>query len=184
LRDLIYSMTLSLDGYIAPARGGPEWAAPSPELHRFHNRQAGELGVHLLGRRLYEVMTFWETAEEDPELPDYMVEFARIWKDLPKIVYSKTLDEVVGNATLSHGDPVQEVAALKEENGKPLGVGGAELASTLTGAGLIDEYRLFMSPRVLGGGKPFFAGDTHVELEHAGTQTFDSGVVLLRYRRT
>jgi len=183
VRELIYSMTMSLDGCIAPRAGGPEWAAPSEELHRFHNQQASELGVHLLGRNLYEVMVYWETAEEDPALPDYMAEFARIWKDLPKIVYSKTLDEVVGNTTLSHGDPVEEVAALKQEDGKPLGVGGAELASTLTSAGLIDEYRIFVNPTVLGGGKPFFAGDTHVELELVGTQTFDSGVVCLRYRR-
>ena len=184
MRNLIYSMTLTLDGYIAPPQGGPEWAAPTPELHRFHNQEASELGVHLLGRNLYEVMTYWETAEEDPELPDHMAEFARIWKDLPKIVYSKTLDEVAGNTTLSQGDPVQEVAALKQEDGKPLGVGGAQLAATLTAAGLIDEYRLFMSPTVLGDGKPFFAGDTPVDLELAGTQTFDTGVVLLRYRRT
>lgn len=183
MRDLIYSMTVSLDGYIAGPNGGPQWAAPSPQLHRFHNQQASELGVHLLGRNLYEVMEYWETAEEDPALADYAIEFARIWKDLPKIVYSKTLDEVVGNTTLSRGDPVHEVAELRREDGKPLAVGGAKLAATLTAAGLIDEYRLFMSPIVLGGGKPFFAGDSPVDLELVDTQTFDSGVVCLRYRR-
>jgi dihydrofolate reductase len=185
MRDLIYSMTVSLDGYIAGPDGGPAWANPSPELHRFHNQQASELGLHLLGRRLYEVMEYWETAEEqDPPIPDYMLEFARVWNELPKIVYSKTLEDVVGETTLSRGDPVQEVAALKEESGKPIGVGGAELASALTAAGLIDEYRLFMSPTVLGAGKPFFADGTHVDLELVETRTFDSGVVCLRYRRS
>jgi dihydrofolate reductase len=184
MRDVIYSMNVSLDGYIAGPRGEGEWAAPGAELHRFHNQQARELEVHLLGRRLYEVMVYWETAEErDPALPDYMVEFARVWKDLPKVVYSRTLDAVVGKTTLSHGDPVEEVAALKQEDGKPLGVGGAELASALTAAGLVDEYRLFVSPIVLGGGKPLFGGDTHVDLELVETQTFGSGVVYLRYRR-
>ena len=186
MRDVIYSMTVSLDGYIAGPEGGPEWAAPGPELHRVHNEQAGELGLHLLGRRLYEVMTYWETAEErDPAPPDYMLEFAPIWKELPKIVYSNTLEDVVGKTTLSHADPVDEVAALKQEPGKPIGVGGAELASALTGAGLIDEYRLFVSPIILGSGKPYFAGDTQADLELAETQTFPfSPVVYLRYRRT
>jgi dihydrofolate reductase len=184
MRKVIFSMTVSLDGYIAGPNGGPEWAAPSEELHRFHNEQVRELGVHVMGRRLYEVMSYWETAEEqEPPIADYELEFARVWKELPKIVYSSTLEDVVGNTTLSHGDPVQEVAALKEEDGDPIGVGGAELASALTGAGLIDEYHLFVSPVALGGGKPFFGGDTHVDLELVETQTFDSGVVCLRYRR-
>jgi dihydrofolate reductase len=185
MRDVIYSMTVSLDGYIAGPDGGPRWAAPTPELHRFHNAQARELSLHLLGRGLYEVMEYWETAEEDPDLPDHMREFAPIWKELPKIVYSSTLEDVVGNTTLSHADPVDEVAALKEEPGKPIGVGGAELASTLTAAGLIDEYRLFVSPIILGSGKPYFAGDSRVDLELAETQTFSfSPVVYLRYRLT
>jgi dihydrofolate reductase len=192
MRELIYSMPVSLDGYIAGPHGESEWAVPDAKLHRFHNEQARELGVHLLGRRLYEVMTYWETAEEaywetagegDPPPADYTLEFARIWKELPKIVYSSTLEDVVGKTTLSHADPVEEVAALKKEPGKPVGVGGAELASALTAAGLIDEYRLFVSPIVLGGGKPFFAGGTHVDLELVETRTFGSRIVYLRYRR-
>ena len=184
MRKVIFSMTVSLDGYISGPKDGPEWAAPSEELHRFHNEQVRELGLHVLGRRLYEVMSYWETAEEqDPPIEDYELEFARVWKELPKIVYSSTLEEVVGNTTLSHGDPVQEVAALKEEDGDPIGVGGAELASALTAAELIDEYHLFISPVVLGGGKPCFGGGTHVDLELIETQTFGSGVVLLRHRR-
>src|SRR5919109_2242886 len=184
MRPLIYAMGVSLDGYIAGPRGEGDWAAPDAELHRFHNEQARELDVHLLGRRLYEVMAYWENAEErDPSLPEHELEFARIWKQLPKIVYSASLNTVAGNTRLSRGDPVQEVQALKEQAGGPIAVGGATLAATLTTHGLIDEYQLFVSPVVLGGGKPFFAGDTHVDLELVETRTFSSRVVYLRYRR-
>jgi len=177
-------MGVSLDGYIAGPRGEGDWAAPDAELHRFHNEQARELDLHLLGRHLYQVMTYWETAEEhNPSAPDYELEFARIWKRLPKLVYSKSLETVVGNTRLSRGDPVQEVQALKEQGGGPLAVGGATLAASLTEHRLIDEYRLFVSPVVLGGGKSFFAGDTHVELELVETRTFSCRVVYLRYRR-
>jgi dihydrofolate reductase len=184
MRSLIFSMAVSLDGYIAGPNGEGGWAAPDEELHRFHNEQTRELGLHLLGRRLYEVMTYWETAEErNPSSADYELEFARLWKDLPKIVYSETLETVEGNTRLSRADPVAEVRELKEQAGAGIAVGGASLASTLTAAGLIDEYRLFETPVVLGGGKPFFAGDTGIDLELVETRTFGSGVVYLRYRR-
>jgi len=184
MRKLIYSMSVSLDGYIAGPRGEGEWAAPGEELHRFHNEQTEELGLHLLGRRLYEVMASWETAEEqEPSPPEHELEFARIWKRLPKIVYSSELETVEGNTRLSRGDPVEEVRELKEGSGADIAVGGAALASTLTAAGLVDEYRPFVTPVVLGGGKPFFAADARLDLELVETRTFASGVVYLRYRR-
>jgi dihydrofolate reductase len=184
MRPLIYSMGVSLDGYIAGPRGEGGWAAPDAELHRFHNEQARELDLHLLGTRLYEVMSYWETAEErNPSAPEHELEFARIWKQLPKLVFSSSLETVEGNTRLSRGDPVQEVKKLKEQDGGPIAVGGATLAATLTAHGLVDEYRPFVSPIVLGGGKPFFAGDTHVDLELVETRTFGSRVVYLRYRR-
>ena len=100
---LIYSMTVSLDGYISGPQGEGDWTIPDEQLHRFHNDQVRELGGHLLGRRLYEVMSYWETAEErNPAGPQYAREFARIWKDLPKIVYSNTLTRVEGICTRSH----------------------------------------------------------------------------------
>jgi dihydrofolate reductase len=183
MRPLIYSMTVSLDGYIAGPRGEGDWAVPDAELHRFHNDQTRKLDLHVLGRRLYEVMTYWETAEErNPSAPEYHLEFARIWKPLPKVVYSKSLETVEGNTRLSRGDPVQEVQALKEADGGPIAVGGATLAASLTAHGLIDEYRLFVTPVVLGGGTAYFAGDTHVELELVETRTFGSRVVYTRYR--
>ena len=184
MRKLIYSMTVSLDGFIAGPGGEIDWSPPDEELHRFHNEQIRELGAHLCGRRLYEVMLFWETAHEDPSAPDYVLEFARIWQALPKIVFSKTLEKVEGNARLVGDGAAEEVVGLKEQPGKDLAVGGAGLASTFTKLGLIDEYRLFVSPAVLGGGTPFFpALDERINLELVETRTFGSRVVYLRYRR-
>jgi dihydrofolate reductase len=182
MRKLIYSMGVSLDGYIAGPGGEIDWGAPDEELHRFHNDQARELGVHLLGRRLYETMSYWETVDDGASLPDVELEFARIWQNLPKVVFSTTLDEVEGNATLFTDGAVEEVARLKQQPGEDLAVGGAGLASSLMKAGLIDEYRLFVSPAVLGGGTPFFpALDERIDLELAETRRFGSRVVYLRY---
>ena len=183
MRDLIYSMSVSLDGYIAGPDGEIDWGAPDAERHRFHNEQTREIGAHLLGRRLYETMLYWETAEENPSLPEHELEFARIWKDLPKIVFSKTLEKVEGNARLVRDGVAEEVAKLKEQPGKDLAVGGAGLASACMKLGLIDEYRQFVSPVVLGGGTPYFpALDERINLELVETRTFGSRVVYLRYR--
>ncbi|BBY83392.1 dihydrofolate reductase family protein [Mycolicibacterium pulveris] len=184
MRKLIYSMTASLDGYISAPRGEHDgWAVPDEELHRFHNDAVRGLGGHLLGRRLYEVMTYWEGFEErEPDAPQYAHEFARIWQKLPKIVYSTTLTEVEGNTTLSTADPVTEVTRLKQEPGEPLAVGGADLAATLIRHDLIDEYRVFLAPTALGGGKPYFTAlDRQIALELQEARTFDTGVVYLRY---
>ena len=183
MRKLIYSMGVSLDGFIAGPDGEIDWSAPDEELHRFHNQQTREMGAHLYGRRLYEVMTYWETADENPSAPEHELEFARIWKATPKIVFSKTLETVEGNATLVRDSVAEEVAKLKEQPGKDLAVGGAGLASTFIKLGLIDEYRLFLSPVVLGGGTPYFpALDERLNLELVETKTFGSRVVYVRYR--
>ncbi len=184
MRRLIYSMGVSLDGFIAGPDGEIDWSAPDEELHRFHNQQARELGAHLCGRRLYEVMRYWETAAENPSAPEHELEFARIWKDMPKIVFSKTLETVEANARLVRDGVAGEVAALKAEPGKDLAVGGAGLASTLTALGLVDEYRLFVNPVVLGGGTPYFpASRARIDLELVETRTFGSRVVYVRYQR-
>ncbi len=184
MRKLIYSMGVSLDGFIAGPGGEIDWSAPDEELHRFHNEQMREIGVQLCGRRLYEVMTYWDTAADDPALVDYMVEFAHIWKGIPKVVFSSTLEEVAGNARLARNGVADEVAALKQQPGKDLAVGGAGLASSLIDLGLVDEFRLFVSPVVLGGGTPYFpAVEEKVVLELVETRTFGSRVVYLRYRR-
>jgi dihydrofolate reductase len=184
VRKLIYSLTVSLDGFIAGPDGAIDWSAPDEELFRFHTEQVRELGAHLLGRRLYETMLYWETAEENPSLPEPEREFARIWKSLPKIVFSKTLERVEGNARLAADSIHDEVAALKAESGKDLAVGGAGLASTCTRLGLVDDYRLFLGPVVLGGGTPYFSAlDDRIDLELVETRTFGSRVVYLRYGR-
>lgn len=183
-RKLIYSMTVSLDGFVAGPRGEIDWSAPDEELHRFHNDRVREIGAELCGRRLYEVMTFWDTVEEDPAAPEHVLEFARIWQALPKIVFSTTLEQVQGNARLATRGVAEEVAELKRRPGKDLAVGGAGLAATCIGLGLVDEFQIFFSPVVLGGGTPFFpALDERIELELLETRTFASRVVYARYGR-
>jgi dihydrofolate reductase len=184
MRKLIYSMGVSLDGFIAGPGGEIDWSAPDEELHRFHNQQTREMGAQLCGRRLYEEMVYWETADENPSAAEYELEFARIWKSMPKIVFSKTLEKVEGNARLVRDGVAEEVARLKEQPGKDLSVGGAGLASTLIKLALIDEFRLFVNPVVLGGGTPYLpALDERINLELVETRTFGSRVVYVRYRR-
>ena len=182
MRKLIYSMSVSLDGFVAGPGGDIAWSTPDEELHRFHNEQAREVGVELYGRRLYEVMRWWEGAEERPSVSEPELEFARIWRETPKIVFSRTLETVEGYATLVRDGAVEEVARLKEQPGGNLAVGGAGLAATFIRAGLVDEYRLFVNPVVLGVGTPFFPPlDEPINLELVETRTFGSRVVYVRY---
>jgi dihydrofolate reductase len=184
MRKLIFSMGVSLDGYTAGPAGEIDWTAPDDELHRFHNEQTREIGVHLCGRRLYETMVYWETADKNPSAGETEREFARIWQKLPKIVFSKTLQKVEGNTRLATRGVAEEVAELKEQPGEDIAVGGAGLASTCIRLGLVDELRLFVSPVVLGAGTPFFpALDRRIDLELVETRTFGSRVVYVRYRR-
>ena len=181
---LIYSMGVSLDGYIAGPNGEIDWAAPDEELHRFHNRQARETAAEFYGRRLYETMRYWQTAEEDPALGEPAREFAQIWKATPKVVFSKTLGAVQGNATLRREVVASEITSLKGRTAKNLAVGGAGLASTFIRLDLVDEYHLFISPVVLGGGTPFFPPlERQVELELVEARRFGSRVVYLVYQR-
>ena len=182
MRKLIYSMTVSLDGYIARPDGTIDWTVPDEELFRFHTEQTQETGVHLCGRRLYETMVYWETAEESP-LAAEQVRFARLWKALPKVVFSTTLESVVGNTRLARDGVGEEVARLKEQPGKDIAVGGAGLAGACMKLELIDEWRLFVNPVLLGGGTPYFPPlDETISLELIDTQTFGARVVYLRYQ--
>ena len=183
MRKVIYSLGVSLDGFIAGPGGEIDWAAPDEELHRFHNEQTRELGAHFCGRRLYETMVYWETADQDPSAPEIEVEFARIWKALPKIVFSTTLTAVEGNARLATDGVAEEVARLKQ-NPARTSRSAAPAWPPAHAAGLIDEYRLFVSPVVLGAGTPYFPPlDERIALELLETRTFGSRVVYLRYRR-
>jgi dihydrofolate reductase len=184
VRNVIYSMTMSADGFINGPDGTFEWGAPDEELHRFHNERVRELGAHFLGRRLYETMVYWETAEDDPAAGPVVVDFARIWKALQKIVFSNTLESVEGNTRLATGGIAEEVAALKAQPGKDLAVGGAGLAAAFAALDLIDEYQVFVCPVIVGGGTRLFpAVAEQVDLELVETRTFGSRVVYLRYRR-
>lgn len=181
---LIYSMNPSLDGFISGPDGNFDWSVPDEELHRFHNERISALGGHLLGRRLYETMVYWETAREDPDAPDYMREFAGIWQALPKVVFSKTLTEVVGNTSLARGSIAQEAAELMERTEKDVAIGGAQLAGAAIELGLVDEFHLFVNPVVVGGGKPLFPDLARtIPLNLRETRTFAGRVVYLRYER-
>jgi dihydrofolate reductase len=173
---VIYSMSVSLDGFIAGPDGDIDWAAPDEELMAFHTEQSRELDAHLCGRGLYEDMLPWETREGD---------FAEIWKAIPKVVFSTTLETVQGNARLATGDVADELSRLGKTPAADVSVGGAGLAATLVEHDLIDEYRLFINPVVLGGGTPFFPERRErLKLELIETRTFGARVVYLRYRRT
>jgi dihydrofolate reductase len=184
MRTVIYSMSVSLDGFIAGPDGDISWTAPDEEQMRFHVQQTREIGTELMGRRLYEDMLVWENAETTMS-GAVELGFARIWNPIPKVVFSTTLQQVEGNARLASDDVADEVARLKEAPGEGvISVGGAGLASTLIKADLIDEYRLFVRPVVLGRGTSYFPPrDAAIELELLETRTFGSRVVYLRYRR-
>ena len=172
---VIYSMSVSLDGFIAGPDGDIGWAAPDEELMAFHNEQSRELDAHLCGRGLYEDMLPWETREG---------EFAGIWKAIPKVVFSTTLEEVQGNARLATASAAEELSRLGKTPAADVSLGGAGLAATLVEEDLIDEYRLFVNPVVLGGGTPFFPERRErLKLELVDSRTFGSRVVYLRYRR-
>ena len=183
MKKVIYLMNVSLDGFIEGPNRELDWTSIDQESYRFFNDQQSDMGTLLYGRRLYEVMTYWETADADPSISEYEREFARIWKNSSKIVFSKTLEQVQGNARLFRGDIAAEITKLKQQPGKDLEVGGPNLASTFMQLGLIDEYRLVVHPVVLGSGTPFFpALDNPLKLQLIETRTFDSGVVYLRYQ--
>jgi dihydrofolate reductase len=185
MRTVIYSMSVSLDGFIAGLDGDIGFTAPDEEQFRFHVQQTREIGVEVMGRGLYGAMLVWETPEAPRSSADQL-EFARIWNAIPKVVFSTTLERVEGNARLAGADVAGEVARLREEPGEGVvSVGGAGLASALIKLDLIDEYRLFVDPVVVGGGTPYFPPLDHkIELELLETRTFGSRVTYLRYLRS
>jgi dihydrofolate reductase len=184
MRSVTFSMSASLDGYIAGPDGGFYWGEPDEEVFRFWIDEIRGVGVHLLGRRLYETMLYWETADQDPSLGDAELEWAAIWKPLPKVVFSTTLSAVQGHARLASGGLAEEIERLRAEPGEgDIAIGGATLAAEVAALGLIDEYRVMVYPVLVGGGIPFFPQhERRVDLELVETRTFSSRVVYLRYR--
>ena len=180
---LIYSMSVSVDGFIADREGAFAWGAPSDELFAFHLERVRGLGCHLCGRRLYETMLVWET---DPSLRDDELgaAFADVWCALPKVVFSRTLDSVQGNARLAEASVAEEVAAALEATDKDVEIGGAGLAAAAIALGLVDELRILRNPVVVGGGTPFLPPVTEdIPLDLIETRTFDSRVIYERYGR-
>lgn len=184
MRSVTYSMNVSLDGYIVGPDGGFNWTEPDEEVFRSWIDEIREVGVHLLGRRLYETMLYWETADQDPSLDDSKLEWAAIWKRLPKVVFSTTLSAVQGNARLASGGLAEEIKRLRTEPGQgDIAIGGATLAAEAAESGLIDEYRARVYPVLVGGGIPFFPrSERRVDLELVETGTFNTGVLYVRYR--
>ena len=184
MRSVTYSMGVSLDGYIAGPDGGFDWGTPDPEVFRFWIDEIRGVGVHLLGRRLYETMLYWETADQNPSLDDAELEWAALWKPLPKVVFSTSLSAVEGHARLASGGLAEEIERIRTEPGEgEIAIGGATLAAEAAALDLIDEYRAMVHPVLVGGGIPYFPrSERRVDLELVETRTFRSNVVYLRYR--
>lgn len=180
---LIYSMGVSVDGFITDRGGRFDWTVPGEEQFRFHIAQTLELGRFLCGSRLYQTMLPWET---DPSMrgDELGAEFADAWCGLPKVVFSRTLDSVQGNARLAEASLAEEAAAALHDPDKDVAIGGAGLAAAAIELDLVDELRMFRNPVVVGGGTPFLPPVTHdLRLALVETRTFGSRVVYERYRR-
>src|SRR3954454_14793613 len=178
---LIYSMSVSVDGFIADREGEFEWTVPSDELFGFHLAQVRDLGGYLLGRRLYETMLVWET---DSSLRDTELRaaFADVWCAIPNIVFSRTLDSVQGNARLAETSVAEEIASALEATDKDVSIGGAGLAAAAIELGLVDELRAFRHPVVVGGGTPFLPPVIeHIRVDLIESSTVGSRVIYERY---
>ncbi len=180
---LIYSAIASLDGYVEDRAGRFDWAAPDDEVHAFVNGLERPIRTYLYGRRMYETMTFWETVSPAGDQPAVIRDFAAVWQAAEKIVYSRSLDTVTSAKTrIEREFDAGAVRRLKASSPSDLTIGGAALAGQAIAAGLVDELHLFLTPIVVGGGKPAFADNVGVQLELLGERAFRSGVVHLHYR--
>ena len=180
---ITYGMLVSLDGYVSGLPDGPEPPMFGEDLHWYFNALMKQTAMALYGRHMYETMRYWDTAGTDPESTAVERDFAQAWRSVPKVVVSTTLREVGDNARLVSNDVEQAVRALKAQTDGEIEVAGPTLAATLSKAGLIDEYRLYLRPGIHGGGKPFFAGGVPLDLKLLGTETLPSDTALVRYGR-
>ena len=181
---LIYSAITSLDGYVADEDGNFDWAAPDEEVHSFVNDLERPIGTYLYGRRMYEVMVYWETAHTLADQPPLIQDFAEIWQAADKIVYSKTLETASSAKTRIERDfDPQAVRQLKASAERDISVGGPRLAAQAIKAELVDEYHLFLAPIVVGGGNPSFPNNVRLMLELVNERRFGNGMVHLHYRR-
>lgn len=185
MRNVIYAINVSLDGFIEDKDGSIGWSEPTEELHRYFGDLELEIDVHLYGRRMYEVMAgYWPTADTNTSAPEYEIEYARRWKQVANVVFSRTLEQVSEPDRLVRDNVADEIRRLKAQPGKAMVVGGAGLAASLMQLDLVDEVRLAVHPVILASGKPMFPrSDQMLRLRLIETRQFKSGVVLLRYQR-
>jgi dihydrofolate reductase len=185
VRKLIWTISVSVDGYMEGPNREIDWHMVDDELHSHMNSWLARAGAFLEGRVTYQLMAdYWPTADQDPAAPPAVVEFAGIWRDMPKVVYSRTLERADSNVTVVAEVVPAEVLALKAQPGGDLVLGGSELAAEFLRHDLIDEFRVYVHPLVIGRGKPMFRpSDAKVPLRLIETRTFGNGVVLLRYER-
>jgi dihydrofolate reductase len=185
MRKIVLTVSVSLDGYIEGPDREIDWHLVDDELHRYFNEQLRTMGAFLSGRVTHELMAgFWPTADADPSVTGPMAEFAGIWRDMPKIVFSRTLERADWNTTVMRDVVPEEIRALTAQPGGDLALSGADLATAFRKLDLIDEYRVYVHPVLIGRGKPLFPpSDTKADLQLAGTRAFGNGVVLLHYRR-
>ncbi|MBF6454708.1 dihydrofolate reductase family protein [Nocardia cyriacigeorgica] len=183
MRKLTYAMNVSLDGYIAAPGDDLGWSVPSDELFQWWSDRAKAPAMALCGRKLWKTMSsHWPNADQQPGATPAKIEYARRWRDMPKVVFSSTSPTVDWNTRLATGDAVTEITRLKAEDGGPMHIGGATLAAAAMRAGLIDEYAIVTHPVLVGGGTPFFTTlDNWVNLTLAETRTFPDGALLTRY---
>ena len=180
MTDLVYTANVSVDGFTEDTDGRVDWYPPDEEVFTFIRELERPAGTYLYGRRMYESMLYWESADPDEA---YVREFAEMWRDADKVVYSRTLESVSSARTrLEHDFDPDAVRHLKADAGRRITIGGANLAGQAFAAGLVDELRLLTAPVVLGGGKPWFPKGVSLPLRLLETRRFASGVVYLRYR--
>lgn len=180
---LIYSVIASLDGYVADADGNFDWAEPDEEVHSFVNDLERPVGIYLYGRRMYEVMLYWETAHTLPDEPNVIRDFSELWRKAEKVVFSRTLEKVSSERTrIERNFDPDAVRQMKAEAGSDITVGGPDLAAQALGAGLVDEFHLFVAPMVVGGGRAALPAHFRLELELLDERRFGNGMVYLRYR--
>ena len=179
---LIYAALCSLDGYVADADGRWDWARPDEEVHSFVNDLERPIGTHLYGRRMYEVLVAWETMGDEPGHPPVILEYAEIWKDTDKVVYSRTLEKASSERTRMERefDP-GAVRELKQQADRDLSIGGPQLAAEAFRAGLVDEVHLFLAPAVVGGGNRALPDGVRRDLELRDQRRFGNGMVYVRY---
>jgi dihydrofolate reductase len=180
---LIYSVITSLDGFVADEAGKFEWAEPDESVHSFINDLERSVGTYLYGRRMYEVMSWWETTGDSGEGPRHIEEFAHLWRAADKVVYSSTLSTVSTARTRVERDfHAESIRTLKAESDSDISIGGPTLAAAAIAAGLVEEYQLFVAPVIVGGGLKAFSDGVREDVELLGERRFEAGFVYLNYR--